>query len=323
MVKSKKQQLIFLLILLCSSVRVFGFDPNEIKIEFQFEESKEKQSWVIDLSAKQKGRGPIHPTHVAVLFVQRPHPGLPSAVDKIRRSILKTSTAQSISKRQQEFVVTSDDVKKMVQAYFEVRINAIRKYYQQMQTELEEYEQMATQYKSEISIKETELEAVEAKYQEIKSITHHSLSHSEAAKEASTSISEMNNILNLLNIELAGIRAKLQAIEKYKADNKVTVTGALIPVIEQIIIEQTIELASAEARKASTIEISRREQKCLNLSSQWASLEHELSRLRKKLNQTEKQIKSDKDRFGEAPWLEEIPKIYQEKVTVYPTFTPD
>jgi len=68
MISSKKQQLLFALILACICAPVLGQEPNETKTELTFEISSEKQVWIVE-SMNQIGTGPIKPTHVAVLLI--------------------------------------------------------------------------------------------------------------------------------------------------------------------------------------------------------------------------------------------------------------
>ena len=71
----------------------------------------------------------------------------------------------------------------------------------------------------------------------------------EAYEKAKGTIAQMNEMLNIIDIELAGIREKLGIIEQYRESGKFS--KATLEKLEQMFVEQMIELRGAEARKGA------------------------------------------------------------------------
>jgi hypothetical protein len=77
----------------------------------------------------------------------------------------------------------------------------------------------------------------------------------------------MDKMIDTLDIELQGIRAKLSAIQEYKSGKNVSIEG--LAKLEEILTEQTIELAGTLARKEAVLGIRKREEEFYNLFRQW------------------------------------------------------
>ena len=157
MIRSIKFQFVLTFISVCMFTPLLVAKPseNETKLKFEIENNK-SQAWITDRAGRKLGRGPIKPTHVAILHIRRPHRDMPSSHEGILE-ILKTSAGQTLSQQQRNFLSASDaitwwgivgiknhdtvllyavgeeDAKKTVQAYLEVPTN-------EANTRIQEYE---------------------------------------------------------------------------------------------------------------------------------------------------------------------------------------
>jgi hypothetical protein len=95
----------------------------------------------------------------------------------------------------------------------------------------------------------------------------------------------------------------------------------MIAKLDQMFIEQTIELKSAQAREQAAIKIRDRDKTFVDLFIQWRNIKGEVDNLKTNLESAEKNVlKGEKMLTNPSPaWLP--PEIYQNKVTIYPVLT--
>jgi chromosome segregation ATPase len=345
MIQLRKSQLVIGLILACTCGLALCAETDETKTNLKFEiDNKESQLWIGD-RLKNLGQGPIKPTHVAIFHIQRPNDTtrFPHAPEGILR-ILKSSAGKSLSEQQRQFLTASDainwrgmdniknhdtvllyavsqeDAKKTVQAYLEVAIDKANSRMQERKIEIHEYEEKAAKAKKGLPEKEAELEAITVEYEIVKKKTHNLSSGPDAGKESKETILEMNKVLDSLAIEITGIEAKLSAVERIKSQRKVSSIKGLNK-LEEIKSEQTVELAGALARKKAALNIREREEEFYGLHKQTFSLVGHVDRLKSSLKINEQilaQVREDLARI-EPSLLP--PKLYQDKVTIYPVLT--
>lgn len=334
MTSSKKSQLVIVLILAFAWVTALSAEADETKAKLKFETSNEEQSWH-DSSGKCCGKGLIKPTHVAELFASR--------YTNRHDEILKTAAGLSMSQLQREFLkttqdafstigstgdmvrghyharlyaVSSEDAKKMVEAFIEFLTNRAKERVQKSENLLYELEGKISQAKKELPRKDARLGVIKARYKKIKERTHKLSSDSDAAKEAKETILEMNRMLDVLNIEIEGIEAKLSAIAEYKTKKNVSIEG--LAKLEQIQSEQTIELAGALARKQAALRIRAREEEFYNLFKQCDDVARQVYELREDLGSYEGRLERVKDKLANPRRDMLPPSVYQNKATIYP-----
>ena len=140
---------------------------------------------------------------------------------------------------------------------------------------------------------------------------------------------QMDKMLDTLEIELAGIREKLEAIEEYRKEYRRTkglprkaLSDETVDKLDQMFVEQMVELRGVEARIKAASRIRNREKAFLDLFSQWSNLDSEVNRLKHDLEISENSLR-DVEKIladvvpGMLPQLLP-PKVFQNKVTIYP-----
>ncbi len=137
---------------------------------------------------------------------------------------------------------------------------------------------------------------------------------------------EMDKMLDILEIELAGIREKMAVINEYLKTpqnaqdwaRRNKMPDGMISKLDQMFIEQTIELKSTEAREQAAIKIRERDKAFADLFIEWKNLGGEVYKLKANLENAEKRVLEGEEMLtNPSPgWLP--PEIYQDKVTIYP-----
>jgi hypothetical protein len=289
---------------------------------------------------------------VAIFHIRRPHVDMPSGYPGILQ-ILKTSAGQTLSQQQQKFLMASDaitwwgideiknhdtvllyavseeDAKKMVQAYFEIHENETNARRQEYEQYVKDRKQEILEIKKVLPEKQKQADDMEPKYMELKKTRYFSLSDDEAYEKAKETMLEMDKMLDVLAIELAGIREKMSVINEYRKtpqdmqaiERRRQLPEGMLVKLEQMFVEQTIELKSAEAREQAAIKIRDRDKAFVDLFIQWKNLSGEVYKLKANLENAERRVKEIEERLINPEPYMLPPEIYQDKVTIYPVLT--
>jgi len=371
MIKSRKIQLVMVLISMCACGLTLGAEPNEAKTELKFEISSEEQQWRVKAGRSMcegpiiTGTGPIEPSHFAEVFIMGDdlYTSIVGTVGirfvskgwvfpgtEGRKMILQTSAGRSTSQKQREFVETSSfiygayssevlnysqyrlyavsemDAKRMVEAFCEILTEKANETMQEFKTHLHNTQERIANIKEKLPEKQKQAKEAESEYKDIKNARYSLLDDGEAYEKAKETMLQMDKMLDVLEIELAGIREKLGAINEYCKTpqnmqaimRRKSLPDGMLVKLEQMLVEQMIEQRSLAARKEAALRIRNREKTFLYFSNQRANLEKEVNALERSLS------KSEEDLFKLEIWLAEPksnmlpPKVYQNKVTIYP-----
>ena len=348
--RSIKCQFVLALISVCIFTPLLAAKASEDDTKLIFEiDSKKSQEWIKDRAGRQSGRGPIRPTHVAVFHIRRPHEDMPISHEGILE-ILKTSAGQSLSQQQRKFLSASDaitwwgivdiknhdtvllyavseeDAKKTVQAYLEIPKNKANARMQEYEEYLKDRKQEIIDIKKVLPEKQKQADEMQTKYMEIKNSRYFSLADTEAYEKAKETMLEMYKMLDILEIELAGIREKMSIINEYRKtpqdmqaiERRRQLPEGMLAKLEQMFIEQTIELKSAEAREKAAIKIRGRDTAFIDMFNEWNNLSGEVYKLKANLENSEKRVHEMEERLTNPTPDLLPPEIYQNKVTIYP-----
>ena len=351
MIKSRKHQLVIAMILAFISFSASGVEPNLPKAKPRFEINSEEQQWQVERG--KIGKGPIKPTHVAELFLPYSDEYSPDTNPQRIMRMLKTFAGRSMSSEQRVFLSASTvkdaisiidrgdtvrrhyhirlyamselDARKIAEAFIEAladKSEKIRSY----KNHIRNLQGGIFQTKQEILEKEAEAEVELANLREsIKNV------HYLSTDEAKQAILELNTMLNNLDIELAGMKAKLQAIQEHQLRQKairnknleegterINRDGILLK-LEDMLIDLLIELKVAEARKETATELRMRaEVFCKQMDAKKAEFQKDVNEYKMRVTMYEQEIHQFKEKLAD-PDMETLPlKVYQNKVTIYP-----
>lgn len=213
------------------------------------------------------------------------------------------------------YAVSEKDAQKTVEAFIEVlsEVNTTIQYLEHRQVELKE---IVSKSQKDLSEKQAKLKSTRTSIEKLKETVHYL-----STEEAQKIVLELNQTLNSLDVEIAGLQAKISTIadhiEKYR-ERKVRENAAALAKLEEMLNEESVELAGALARKEAATKIrNEAEQLCKlstlenNLIGQMHNLERELSGSESELAQVRSQLAHPTDEM--LP-----PNIFQNKVTIYP-----
>jgi len=346
MICSRKTRFVISLLLICISAPLWSAEPSEAKIDLKFETDNNKsQLWVSDRQ-NTPGKGPIKPTHVAVLNLRNLSlPFITNNHESILQ-ILNTPSGKTLSEQQRKFLTVSDavflmdhrrsssnmvflyavsaeDAKRMARAYLEVPIEINKERKREYERKIEEETTQISKIEKELPEKKKQVEEAESKYRQAKKTRYFPLDDDEANDRAKEAMLQMDKMLDVLEIELAGILEKLEAIKEYRRPGKpvIGISADMIHKLDQMLIEQTIELKSAEARKQTALKIRSRHKAFLDLFKQWEDLDLEAKGLTKTLQLAfVRKREYERDLLTKKP-MKRLPVVHEKKATIYPVLT--
>ena len=337
MTNSKKWQIAIALVLTCNFALWSAEEPNDanhpqIKIEI----SDQERPWLIGIQLNQFRQGSIRPTLVAEARVQT------QSVPSLKaESFLKTSAAAAMTTKQREFIestrafiltgsspnpteslfrlfaVSEADARKMIEAFIEILGEKPKQKRLQYVNKLREDTEEMAKAKGLLPGKEALLLTVKAEYDKSKKLAQAFSADTEAVEHAIQTMLEMSKMLDTLDVELAGIREKLEVIRTYWSQHRGR-TNEADAKLEEIQIIQTIELKGAEARRKAAVAIRQREKDFLDLFDQWTSLNSEVKGLKDTIGSREERIAEIEETLANPKPDMLPPQIYQNKVVIYP-----
>lgn len=330
-----------------------GPEPNDAGSELKFALSQTRKTWTFAVK-DDKGQtslyddpGPVKPMYVARLILERDYPRS-TTPRGVLAEIEKSPLAKKLSAAQRAFIeggfavrveesrllpnyyptwlyaVSEADARLMAQACLDgLKRRADERVLEYKRNLTERREQLAGA-QGELPKKEAELKACEDQYKSAKQVRHEFESDVEAAKSSMQTVTEMDKTLDTLEIELAGIRKKLGAINEYRKtpqsmqdhDRLRKLPDGMLVKLEQMFIEQTIELSGLEARREVAELIRAREQRFLGLKSERLELQRDVRALKKSIDDCERWIPEIQERLNK-PTIEMLtPKVYNNSVTI-------
>jgi len=349
MIRSRLHQLTIVFVLAVMCLASVGSEPNDVKMKLKFEvDEAQSKPWIRSRgTVNPLGRGPIEPSHVAVFHIRRPSAKMPSGPEGILQ-ILQTSAAKSLSEQQRKFVsgsdalvwwgidevqnhdtvliyaVSEEDARKTVEAYFEIAVNKADDERKKFEGHIREAKAKLDEIEEALPKKQQQAEKAREQYNRVKADFHPSLSDDEAYGKAKETMLQVDKMLDVIEIELAGIREKLTVINEYRKTPQSMedhmrlrqLPEGMLVKLEQMYVEQTIELKSAEARKQAALKIRGRDTGFLGLFNRCRSLEiavKTLVRDREGYSSAQQRLQEGLEDPERLP-----PVVYQDKVTIYP-----
>jgi len=218
-----------------------------------------------------------------------------------------------------------DDAKLITRAFIETMNKKAReklpplleKFMNERKQRLQECRERISDSKKKLAEKEPELKSAESAYKTLKNTDRYKvLADSEAYEKAKAAIAQMNEMLSIIDIELAGIREKLNVIEHYR--KLANFSKATLDKLEQMFVEQVIELRGTEARKEAAVKLRDRDKQFCDLYDAWTNLGNGVSLLRGNLEDREKMVRICEEEMANPPGELLPPKVLWNKVTIYP-----
>lgn len=346
MIGSKIQMLSSALIFSCICATALGSEPNkpEEELGLKFELSDQPADYS---SRRRPDPTTIWPTYMAQLFMNHRPDALSRRLDP--GHLFQTSAGQTLSEKQRAFMlsdsfcvhawtgsdeqlvgqrlyrcslyaISQDDAKKMAESLIEY-VNGFSNDRRHRSEELRKRTEAGVNETKKLILEKQKLsEAAALNFQTLKNTPRYSfLKDVEAWQNAKETIVETNRILDVLDIELAGIQEKLKVLESYRRTKRLprkALSNETIDKLDQMFVEQMVDLASAEARKRKALEIREQDGKFVSLFDEWDHLQFELNDLERKLKNLELDLVKIERELEDQQMFP--PEVYQNMVTIHP-----
>jgi len=351
MTDSSKSRLMVALVLATICLPAGAKDPNHPTTGLRFEVDQRIADWV---STDMYGRpsriptkeGLVRPSHRAQLFIAN----LPSSEASQRRNaldvdfqgpeaiekILDTPAGRKISAAQRKFLeagraiyrdgslgdevadhfrfwvyaVSKDDAEKTAQALIQFLTAEAEAKLQVMLSECKKLtEDITPGCKKRISEMPGEIKAVEAKLDTLKKTVHYV-----STEEAMQSVLEFNKTLNTLEVEVAGLRAKVAATKEYMAHTNLT--NEALTKLQHILADHIIEQAGALARKETATKIRDQAKEFYDLHNELAKFPKILSNLENSLSNYEGGLERAEEAITSPHGGALPPNVFENKVVI-------
>lgn len=214
------------------------------------------------------------------------------------------------------YAVSEQDAKIMASAMLDALAEEARTRRARHSRWLDGLKQEAQQKQAELAEKEERIGEVDGQYDQRKKSLYPYLTDDEAAQLAKELIFQMDKEGKMLDIELAGIKAKFDQIEGYLSET--SLDSHVRERLEGMKIDQMIELVSLTKRQEAVAKIRKAEQEFYSLYTERKQLHQSVPGLRDFLKQKENEI-DNAARVLARPLGQLVPpKVYEDKVVIYP-----
>ena len=213
------------------------------------------------------------------------------------------------------YAVSEEDAKAMAEALLDALTSKAQEHRAQYTRELDEIKAKLQQAQRKLAEKETRLQELGREYQQQKDNLHPHLRDEEVVQLAKELIFQMDKEGNMLNIELAGIRAKLTIIDEHL--RKPALDDHVRQRLEGMKIDQLIELGGLDARRAAVEQIRTVEQTLYSLYSERHALQVNTESHRTDVEQLKNVVEARTSELKRTSGRLVPPQDSERKVTLY------
>ena len=223
------------------------------------------------------------------------------------------------------YAFTPEDAKLVTEAFVETMAKKAReklpplleKFMNERKQKLQEWQESILDTKKKLTEKELEVKSAESAYKTLKNTDRYRiLADTEAYEKAKETIAQMNKMLSILDIEIAGTSEKLEVIEKFRESDKFS--NATLEKLEQMFVEQMVELRGAMGRKEAALRLRDRGKQFCDFFDAWTGLDRDVNSLRDRLKNHEKKVRFYEEEIANPTPELLPPKVLENKVTIYP-----
>jgi len=207
------------------------------------------------------------------------------------------------------YAMTLPDAKRMAQLYVQFARSEYKESLDETQGFVSRLSGRIADAEKRIPELEKSLETTRKSLEELKSIIPY-----RSDQEASEAIGELDRMLSTAQIEMAGIRARIEVIQSYQRE-KQQVEGVASR-LELMFIEEAVAMRGAEAKNRMAMELRARASRFIDLSQSLRTMEKEKNDLAKGLDSWRENLPGLRERL--ATIREEEPKVRDNKVFIYP-----
>ncbi len=211
------------------------------------------------------------------------------------------------------YAVSLEDAKKMAEAYVRYARDSFRAKAASMQNELKRLsDELADgQQKSPEAIQS--VEAAKKSFEDLQRQVPY-----RDDKQALDAAAELDKMLNMAQVDIAGIRARIETIQGYQKSHDNAIPSRPLefaPKLELMFIEEAVALQGAEARKRMATNLRKQADSYIDLKVAWQRAEAERDRLAQYVRFLRPMIEDARQKLANE--MEQEPKIINNKVFIY------
>jgi hypothetical protein len=286
--------------------------------------------------------GVIKPTHVAIVYIHELHSRLVESYAGAHGAAMSTSAVKSASAKQRDFIkstqyavvrhiegarpftalwlyaVSEDDARKMTRGVIEYITKVADRNVQVTKDVIPDRQGKIAEAKEQIPKSKRILETARENYQRAKKLSFYSsMDDNQVAGELRKTILEMSKMLDLIDVEIDVINAKIAAIEHFAHTGEFggTATNSRR---RQMMLEERVELAGAQTRREGVLKIKKREERLSDLLSRKTDASNKLDALERGLKKDEQALEDARESLANPGAYFQHPKIRGNKVVIYP-----
>ena len=206
------------------------------------------------------------------------------------------------------YAMTLPDAKRMAQLYVQFARRQYRDSLDDMQRLLTETSKRIADDEKRIPVVEERLATVRKSLEMIRGIIPY-----RSEQEASEAIGELDRMLSTAQIEMAGIRARIQVIERYQRQKQQA--PDIASKLELMFIEEAVAMQGAEAKNRLAMELRGKASQFIDLRQSIKALEEEKKVLPESLNVWRERLPGTQERLAT---IREEPRVRDNKAFIYP-----
>jgi len=206
------------------------------------------------------------------------------------------------------YAMSREDAENMSKAYVQYVVEHSNWEIQQYEEDVREMSERIALAEKRLPELEKTLAANRQSLEELKSLVPY-----RTTDEAMRAIGELNRTLNAIQIESAGIRARIEAIQKYQEDTNTAL--AMRQNCPVLFIEESIALQGAEARRQTAGTLRQQANAFIDLNESSLKMAAERRKLTESLPKSRRQLQKAQDSLSFAQ--EREPKILDNTVFIH------
>jgi hypothetical protein len=214
------------------------------------------------------------------------------------------------SQRLMLYAVTEQDAQKMAQAYYAYAMACFRQEMQETETALREAPEKIAEAQKRVAEMEERITAAQKALEEVQRTVPY-----RTEDEAHQAIGELNRMRNAAQVEMAGIKARIAAIQEYQRGTaNHSRPEETLPRLAMMYVEESIVLQGARAREEMATRLREQASRFLDLTSTLARAVAEKPTLTADLDRRQNQLEVDRRVLTSA--REKEPRI-PDKILIY------
>jgi len=288
MISPAKIQLVSFLILIAVCAVTFGNEPNDVNEPLRFEVSPKALSMPQHLRNKPEGGRPTHAAAIAPAGSEKLFAWPRS--ERVNSFLQFARGDKELSLGQKEFLEDTDgalnaarvdtflypeddpnhpqallyavslpDARRMAQLYLQFARQQFREAFDGHQRAIRETSERIAEAERYLPEVEKTLETSQKAFDELKALVSY-----RSEQEALGAVGELDRMLNTAQVEIAGIRARIEVIQAYQREER---RGEEIASrLELMFIEEAVAMRGAEARRQMATELRTRASRYIELT---------------------------------------------------------